>query len=320
MVVAQKVGCDLRFVFALAALVFALPLSATTYYVTIAGLGGEPEYEQRFAGWAKDIDKLIKTSGPDAVVTTLINSDATKARLQAALQQIARDAKKDDALVLMVIGHGTFDGTEYKINLPGPDITAVELATLLDRIPASRQLVVNMTSASGGGLVSLRRKDRAVITATKSGFEKNATVFARFWVEALRDPAADTDKNEVISALEAFRYAEQKTAKFYESQNRLATEHPLLEDTGSGEGTKAPSAQNGEGLVASRFALLRIGSAQAALRDPAKLKLVQQKEQLEQQIDQLKYQKAALPATEYRSKLQALLTNLARVQAELDKE
>ena len=50
----------------------------------------------------------------------------------------------------MLIGHGTFDGADYKINLPGPDMTAIELATLLDRMPAKRQLVVNMTSASGG--------------------------------------------------------------------------------------------------------------------------------------------------------------------------
>ena len=296
-----------------------LSLQATTFYVTIAGLGGEPEYEQRFGGWAKDLDKLLKASGPDSKVVTLQASDATKAKLQATLQQIARDAKKDDVLVLMVIGHGTYDGADYKINLPGPDISAVELAALLDRVPATRQLVVNMTSASGGGLASLRRKDRAVIMATKSGNEKNATVFARFWVEALRDPAADTDKNEVISALEAFRYAEQKTTKFYESQNRLATEHAILEDTGTGEGTRTPSAQNGEGLIAARFPLLRIGGAQDASRDPAKQSLLKRKDQLEQDIDLLKYQKAAIPAAEYRSKLTVLLTDLAKVQAELDK-
>lgn len=296
-----------------------LAAQATTFYVTVAGIGGEPEYEQRFGGWAKDLDKLLKASGPDSQVVTLQASDATKARLTAALQQIARDSKKDDVLVLMLIGHGTFDGTEYKLNLPGPDISGVELAQLLDRIAAGRQLVVNMTSASGGGLASLRRKDRAVITATKSGNEKNATVFARFWVEALRDPAADTDKNEVITALEAFRYAEQKTSKFYESQNRLATEHPILEDTGSGEGTRTPSAQNGQGLLASRFPLLRIGAAQAVSRDPGKQALLQRKEKLEQDIDLLKYQKAAIPASEYKQRLTTLLTDLARVQAELDK-
>ncbi len=298
-------------------LVVTAAAQAATYYVTVAGLGGEPEYEQRFAGWAKDIDKAVKASGPEARVFTLQGSNATKERLQATLQQIAREAKKDDALVLMIVGHGTFDGTEYKINLPGPDITGVELAMLLDRIPA-RQLVVNMTSASGASLASLRRKERAVITATKSGNEKNATIFARYWVEALRDPAADTDKNEVISALEAFKYAETKTQKFFESQNRLATEHALLEDTGAGEGTRTPSAQNGEGLLASRFPLLRIGAAEAVSRDPAKQQLLKRKEDLEQQIDVLKYQKAALQASEYKAKLAALLTELARVQAELD--
>ena len=114
----------------------------------------------------------------------------------------------------MLIGHGSFDGYEYKINLPGPDLTASELATLLDRIPASRQLVVDMTSASGGAIEFLRKPNRVVITATKSGTEKNATVFARYWVEALNDPAADSDKNDVVSALEAFRFADKKTGGF----------------------------------------------------------------------------------------------------------
>ena len=294
----------------------ALALPAATYYVTIAGLGGEQEYEQRFQGWAKDIDKLLKASGPDAKVTTLSGAQATKAQFEGVLRQIGKEASKDDALVIMIIGHGSFDGTDYKVNLPGPDISAVELAAVLDRIPA-RQLVVNMTSASGACFASLQRENRAIITATKSGSEKNATLFARYWVEALRDPAADTDKNEVVSALEAFRYAEQKTAKFFESQNRLATEHAMLEDTGKGEPTRNPSPQNGEGLLASRFPLLRIGTAQAVVgKNP---ELVKKKQELEEQIDALKYQKAAIPVSEYRQKLTALLTELAKVQAELDK-
>ncbi len=72
-------------------------------------------------------------------------------------------------------------------------------------------------------------------------------VFTRYWIEALNDPAADTDKNDIISALEAFKYAETKTTKFFETENRLATEHALLEDTGKGDGVKDPSAENGEG-------------------------------------------------------------------------
>lgn len=294
-------------------------LRAETFYLTIAGLGGEPEYDQRFSGWAKDIDKLLKAAEPNAKIQTLYGADATKANVEARLRDIARDAKADDPILVMMIGHGSFDEVDYKFNLPGPDLSATELAALLDKIPSKHQLVVNMTSASGGSLVSLERPNRVVITATKSGTEKNATYFARYWIEALRDPAADTDKNESISALEAFKYAEQKTAKFFETQNRLATEHPIIEDTGKGEGTKTPSPENGEGLVAGHFTVLHLGAVAAQINDPEKLKLLKHKEELEQSIDELKYRKASMDSGEYRQKLAQLLVDLAKTQEALDK-
>ena len=251
-------------------LLVAPMVRADTFYLTIAGLGGEPEYEQRFTGWAKDLDKLLKTAEPNAHVDTLVGTGAVKTAIEAKLRDIAKQAKPDDSVVLMLIGHGSYDETDYKFNIPGPDITATEMANLLDKIPAKHQLVVDMTSSSGGALVSFQKPGRIVITATKSGTEKNITYFARYWIEALRDPAADTDKNDVISALEAFRYAEQKTAKFFESQNRLATEHPLLEDTGKGEGTKAPSPENGEGLAAGHFAMLHLAAVAARAQQSRK--------------------------------------------------
>lgn len=294
-------------------------LSATTYYVTVAGLGGEPEYEQRFSGWAKDADKLLRAAGPDAKVQTLYGPDATLAKIQSALAGVARQAQANDTVIVMLIGHGTFDGVDYKFNLPGPDISGAELASMLDKIPAQRLLVVNMTSASGGSRVFLEKPNRVVITATKTGTERNATIFARYWIEALRDSSADTDKNGVISALEAFRYAQEKTANFYDTQKRLATEHPLLEDTGKGGGVKTPSPDNGEGLLASRIAVYRIGGAQEVVNSPEKQKLLAHKEELESQIDALKYRKAAMPVDEYKKQLGDLLLELAKTQAELDK-
>jgi len=300
-------------------LVSTLAISnAATFYVTVAGLGGEPDYEQRFASQAQEIEKLLHASSTDAKVTTLYGPQATKVNVQNALAQVARDAKPNDAFVLMLIGHGSFDGYDYKMNLPGPDLSGVELGALLDRIACTRQLVVNMTSASGGSRASLEKANRVVITATKSGNEKNATVFARFWVEALRDPAADTDKNETVSALEAFIFAETKTAQFYETQKRLATEHPILEDTGQGDGQRKPSPENGEGLKAAQFALLRIGASQVAANTPEKKALLEKRDQLEERIDKLKYEKAAMPADEYKKQLQDLLIQLAKTQAELD--
>jgi hypothetical protein len=294
-------------------------VQAAPYYVTVAGLGGEPDYEQRFTALAKDLDKLFKAAASDAHVYTFTGGDATKARLTETLAQIAREAKAEDEFTLVLIGHGTYDGEVYKFNLPGPDISGEDLAILCDRIPAKRQLIVNTTSASGGSVGALQKAGRIVIAATKTGTEKNATVFARYWVDSLRDGSADTDKNETITALEAFVYADRKTASFYESQKRLATEHAVLEDTGKKEAVRAPSAENGEGQLAANFTVLRIGSAQKAANDPAKRTLLDEKEQLERKIDLLKYQKAAMSAEDYKKQLSVALVELARVQGDLDK-
>jgi hypothetical protein len=112
-------------------------LRAETYYLTIAGLGGEQEYEQRFSGWASEIDKILK-SEPAAKVTTLSGAQATRVNIQARLSELAKQAKADDSLVLILIGHGSFDEADYKFNIPGPDLPATELATLLDKIPGAR--------------------------------------------------------------------------------------------------------------------------------------------------------------------------------------
>src|SRR5258708_22002365 len=123
---------------------------AAPYYITVAGLGGEPDYEQRFTALAKDLDKLLKASGDDTHVYTLTGTDATKAHLTDTMNLIAREAKADDTFTLTLIGHGSFDSVEYKFNLPGPDISGEELASLCDRVPLKRQLIVNPSSASGG--------------------------------------------------------------------------------------------------------------------------------------------------------------------------
>jgi hypothetical protein len=295
-------------VFSVAAVLLALAATpavfGATWFLTVAGLGGEPDYEQRFQMLATDTDKMLRDSpGSDKTVETLKGPDATRAKLEAALAKIAAQAKPTDAFVLMLIGHGTFDGTDYKFNLPGPDISAAELAVLLNRIPATRQLIVNMTSASGAASDALKKDNRVIITATKSGTEKNATVFARFWVEALRDPAADTDKNQAITALEAFKYAQTKTTAFFADSKHLATEHSQLADE----------------QRAAAFTLVRFGSAAAEAADPAKRALVAAKEDIENKIDALKYQKDLMDADDYRRQLTVLLLQLARTQEAIEK-
>jgi hypothetical protein len=298
----KKVGCGVRRLLGILILLPAL-CPAKTFYVVVAGLGGEPEYVQRFEAVSGEAASSIKAAGGDNEVTWLYGKEATKTNFRSSLEQVAQAAKPSDSLVLLMIGHGSFDGTDYKFNVPGPDVTAAELAAWLDRVPASRQLVVDTTSASGAALKPLAHPGRIVVAATRDGAEKNATVFARFWVEALHDNSADTDKNDSVSAREAFDYAQRKTAKFYQEQQRIATEHPVMEDT----------------QHANAFTVLRFGSAVAAAADPAKKALVAKRDDLEGKIDSLKQDKTSLAPEEYKKRLTQLLLDLARTQQEIDK-
>jgi hypothetical protein len=117
--------------------------------------------------------------------------------------------------------------------------------------------------------------------------------------------------------MEAFTYATKKTAEFYDSQKRLATEHAVFNDRGSGEPVR--EAGGGQGMLLSNFTLLRLGTSQMVANDPAKRALLAKKDDLEQKIDMLKYQKAAMDPADYKKQLTDALVELAKVQEEMDK-
>src|ERR1700756_1957146 len=104
-------GCDMRLAVGVCVLLIAaLPVRASVYYVTVAGvgagLGGEPDYEQRFTANANELDKVFKASS-GAHVYTLTGKQATKARLTETMATVAREARLEDDLVVTLIGHGS---------------------------------------------------------------------------------------------------------------------------------------------------------------------------------------------------------------------
>src|SRR6185436_12014758 len=91
-------------------LLAALSAHATNFYVTISGLGGEPDYDQRFKMWATDIDGSLKKAGGDSNVVTL--EAPTREQIRTRLTEISKQAKPADGFVLILIGHGSYDGAE----------------------------------------------------------------------------------------------------------------------------------------------------------------------------------------------------------------
>jgi len=203
------------------------------------------------------------------------------------------------------IGHGTFDGSQYKFNVPGPDITGAEMTELLNSIRANKQLVV-VSSSSSGALLDVidpgnnTTGQRVLLTATKNGREKTAVRFTQYLVDALITDAADTDKNESVNAQEVFNYATAKVNSFYETEKLLAPEHAML-----------------KGERAETFEATRYGALLAA-QDTLPPELISRRDELSSEISNLKSRKADLDEDEYFDKLQDLMLELANLQKQID--
>ena len=276
---------------------------AASHTVVISGLGGEPQYEERFRATADEIARIAEAlaEGPEQV-TKLTGADATRDAIRRELKALAGRAKEDDVVTIVLIGHGTYDGEEYRFNIPGRDVTGSELRELLGSIRAREQLIVNTTSASGATLEQWAQPGRVVITATKSGGERTATRFAQYWAEAMKDGNADANKDEIVSASEAYEYASRQVAAAFKADVALATEHARI------EGADA----------AADFAVARLGSAAVLSTDPEVKALLAKRAALESDIEAIKARRGTLPDDVYYDELENVLVKFALLQREID--
>jgi len=274
-----------------------------THLLVVTGVPGDEEHAKQFEKWATAfVDAAKKKDAvPEANITVLADRAATKEGVEAAFAKLGSRVKPTDAVVVLLIGHGSFNGTQAAFNLPGPDLTAPDWARLLGRLPSQRVAFIDTSSASGAFLPAVAAPGRVVITATKTGGERNETVFPEFFVAAFADPAADRDRNGHVSLAEAFEYAKAKVVQSFQQKGLLLTEHATLDDGGEGQ------------LAAQMY--LGIGRAETVLTadtsDPAMKKLVDEKDAIDQQIAALKLRKSGMPDAQYEAQMEKLLTELA---------
>jgi hypothetical protein len=291
-----------RLIPALLATAFAVPASAATYTFVVAGLGGEPSYEQKFReSGAAVAGAAERAAGSTQNVISLSGDEARAEAVKRELKKLASRMNANDSAVVVLIGHGTYDGENYRFNLPGPDLTDSELARLFDELPARDQLIINASSASGAVVERWRKPRRVVITATKNGGERTATRFAQYWAEAVASEAADTNKDQVVTAAEAYAFATDRIEAAFKAETSMATEHARM-----------------EGDDAGRFTLARLGAGEAMPDNPEVAALLSQRGTIEQDLNRVKEQKASLPDTQYYDQLEEVLVRLALLQREID--
>jgi hypothetical protein len=297
----------------------AMPVSAqTTHLAVIVGLAGEPEHAELFQRWAATlIDSSVKLGVEQPIYLAekpevdpkRVTGRSTKEEVVKAFDKL-KTAGEDAVVFIVLIGHGTFDGKVAKFNVPGPDLTPADFEPLLAGLKSRHVVFVNTASASGPFMQALAGHGRTIVTATRTGSERFATLFGGYFADAFAATDADADKNRRISVLEAFTFAKREVANAYEREGIMLTEHALLNDSG-GEGIADPSADGKQGKVA---ALLSLGSTAAndPLPSDPKLRAVYiERRDLERRIEALKLLKGSMPAERYTSELEKLATDLA---------
>ncbi len=281
--------------------------AGTPRVLLVTGLSGEPRFATAFhaaasqlydaarSRWGVADSSLIYLAEDPAQDATRIRGRATRDNVAAAFQELARRSAPGDVVLVVLLGHGSGQGADSRLSLPGPDATAADLAGWLRPLHDRTVVVVNTASGSGDFLAALADSGRIVLTATKTAFERNETTFAEPFARGLASGEADADKDGRVTVLEAFQSARREVARGYESRRVLLTEHAQLSDS----------------VLARQVAF----GTQAAPADPAIAALYAERRALEAQVDALRRRKGALDSLAYERELERLLLELANKTA-----
>ncbi|MEO8680766.1 MAG: hypothetical protein ABI665_17070 [Vicinamibacterales bacterium] len=292
--------------------------------VIISGASGGQKYADQMREWRTSLQTaLVDRYGFDKAhvrvfvdETVKTGESATAENVRKLFAELKRGGTKDDFVLVVLLGHGTYDGDVAKFNLVGPDLTAKDWTDLVTGVPG-RLALVNTTEASFPFLAALAAKGRIVITATDSAAQKYATVFPEYFVKAMSEASTDLDKNGRTSLFEVFTTASAAVKQYYEQKGQLTTERALLDDNGDGVGKEATADGPDGGLA--RIAYLDAENA-AELANPELATLVRRRRVLETEAEELKLRKGDLPEAEWSAQFEKLMIELAQVSAEIRKK
>jgi hypothetical protein len=316
---------QILFGFLLSLVCWSAPAFAETRWaLIISGASGGEKYAEQMASWRNDLRAALvdRYQFKPEFVKVLVDEAATAGdrgsadNVRKLFAEVRKTGAKDDFVLVVMLGHGTYDGNVAKFNLVGPDLTAKDWTDLLAGLQG-RVAVVNTTEASFPFLESLTSKGRVVITATDSAAQKYATVFPEYFVKAMKEASTDLDKNGRTSIFEVFAAASASVKQHYEQRGQLTTERALIDDNGDGKGREA-AAEGPDGGIA-RIAYLD-SEVVAESANPEMAGLIRRRRALEQQAEEHKQLKGVMPDAEWNSQFEKLMLELAQVSAEIRKK
>ncbi len=200
----------------------------------------------------------------------------------------------------MLIGHGSFDGKTGAFNLPGPDLTADDYATLLEKFTTQKVTFVNTASSSGAFIQPLAGPARTIVTATQDRRRAERDALRRVLRRGARHRGGRPRPQRPRLDAGSVRLRGAEGEGGLRAGGHILTEHATLDDGNQGK------------LAAMQYlAPERSRTAAAQAADPALRALLEQRDALERQVAELRLKKDTMDPARYDEELEKLLTDLA---------
>ena len=210
---------------------------AASRALIVAGLSGTSANAEEFDRLSGETKRLLGERGIPLENVQTLSGKVTRDLILQKLTAAAQGCSADDEFWLVLYGHGGHSqGGAPAFQVSGPRLTAPDLKTALDAIPA-RQFVFIGTSDSGAFLPVLQDPRRTALSATRADGEGSQPRFPAAWVLAL------AENPKAAFATVAARAA-AAVEREYVSSSLALTEHPRLADPSTGKILEAPFGVN----------------------------------------------------------------------------
>ena len=202
--------------------------------------------------------KLLKNNGyADENIYYLFESakesnvdyEATIGNFKKVIEELQGKAGKTDTIVLFLIGHGTYRGTNSYYTLKGYNLSDVEMMSMFKNVKRDKLIFVFSPCNSGGFIDDLSGRNTVVITSTRKD-ETNSAAFIEPFLASF-DGIGDANSDGKVSFAEAFNYASNNVSDQYINNNwGTIAEHAQLDDNGDAISHEAPVPSGGDGQLA----------------------------------------------------------------------
>ncbi len=219
--------------------------------VFIFGSSGSTEFKQYFNDARTDLGRVLEANGfskdrqvvfretPAASKNGMAEYQSEDVALEKQLAAIAQGGPYDD-LFFFLAGHASGHDEQAMLQLPGRDISYLQLLGRVDKIQFKRLLMVLVAPQaqvwvqrfSGPGRIVIAGSQKREFDFIPSRFLIN---FPQMFEKAARWHAKQPgEKKQGVSLAEVFLLTSLRVRGWYEDNHLLATEEPVLDTDGDG--------------------------------------------------------------------------------------